>query len=262
MGKLNLSQAIEAVQKREEKVFIPYIMAGDGGLDQLKDQLFFLQDAGVTAIELGIPFSDPVADGPTIQAAGFRALEHGVTLKQVLAELKSIKSEIDVPIILMTYLNPIFQLGITQFADECEASGVDGVIIPDLPLEERGLVKEDFDRHELALIQLVSLTSPKGRIQKITEASDSFVYAVAVKGITGARSTIDETLEDFLGITKEVSPIPVFVGFGISTPEHVRKMGKLADGVIVGSKIIELFQDNNHIGIYPLIEASKSVISE
>jgi tryptophan synthase alpha chain len=258
MGKLKLSNAIDAVVIREEKAFIPYIMAGDGGLEQLKDQILFLQRAGVTAIELGIPFSDPVADGPTIQAAGFRALENGVTLKQVLAELKSIKLEVNVPLILMTYLNPIFQFGIPLFAEECEASGVDGIIIPDLPFEEKGLVKEDFDRQGLALIQLVSLTSPKERIQKITGVSDSFVYAVAVKGITGARSTMNETLEDFIGMIKEVSPLPVLIGFGISTPEHVRKMGDLADGVIVGSKIIDLFQENNREGIYPLIQASSA----
>ena len=170
-------------------------MAGDGGIGALKEQILFLQEAGVTAIELGIPFSDPVADGPVIQEAGGRALAQGVTLRKVLEELRVFRNEVKVPIVFMTYLNPILSYGITEFVEDCGTSGVSGLIIPDMPLEESALLKDKLVNTDIALIQLVTLTSPPERIRKITAASEGFVYAVTVNGTTGVRTDFKENLQ-------------------------------------------------------------------
>ncbi|EPD51070.1 tryptophan synthase, alpha subunit [Paenisporosarcina sp. HGH0030] len=259
MTKLKLQTAIEQQVETGGKAFIPYVMAGDGGLSKLREQLLFLQDAGATAVELGIPFSDPVADGPTIQEAGKRALAEGVTLRGVLEEIERVHSEVTIPIVLMTYLNPVFRYGIEAFAKDCANVGVSGLIVPDLPLEESGMVKDEFSKHDLALIQLVSLTSPPERIERIAKASEGFLYAVTVTGITGARAEFAMNVGDHLAKLKEVSPVPVMAGFGISTPEQVREMGKLADGVIVGSRIVDALHEGNLDSIRELIAASKSV---
>lgn len=257
MSKQLLQTAIEDCVTNGDRAFIPYIMAGDGGLDCLMDQLILLQEAGATAVELGIPFSDPVADGPTIQEAGKRALANGVTLKDVLEEVGRLRNEIQIPIVLMTYLNPIFQYGIQEFAEACHTVGVSGVIVPDLPLEECQILKADLTKHNIALIQLVSLTSPLDRIQRIAKTSEGFLYAVTVTGITGAQNEFAGNLKDHLALLKKFSSVPVMAGFGISTPSQVREMSQLADGVIVGSRIVEALHSGNQEFIRELIKASK-----
>ena len=259
MTKMKLQTAIEQQVATGGKAFIPYIMAGDGGLQKLREQLLFLQESGATAVELGIPFSDPVADGPTIQEAGKRALTSGVTLRGVLEEIVSLRNEVTIPIVLMTYLNPVFRYGIEKFAQDCAEAGVSGLIVPDLPLEESPMVKDEFSKYDLALVQLVSLTSPQERIERIAKASEGFLYAVTVTGITGARAEFAANVGEHLAKLKEVSPVPVMAGFGISTPEQVREMGKLADGVIVGSRIVDALHDENYDCISELIAASKAV---
>src|SRR5699024_8399309 len=157
MGKKRIDQVFQEKRAEGQKLFVPYIMAGDGGLDHLEARLQFLQDCGASAVELGIPFSDPVADGPTIQDAGVRALNNGTTLTNVLETVKGFKDKFAMPIIFMVYLNPIFIYGAEKFAADCAASGVDGVIIPDLPLEEEGVLKEDLQANDIALIRLAAL---------------------------------------------------------------------------------------------------------
>ncbi|MCZ8537751.1 tryptophan synthase subunit alpha [Paenisporosarcina quisquiliarum] len=259
MTKMKLQTVIEQQVATGGKAFIPYIMAGDGGLQNLREQLLFLQESGATAVELGIPFSDPVADGPTIQEAGKRALTSGVTLRGVLEEIGRIRHEITIPIVLMTYLNPVFRYGIEKIAQDCAEAGVSGLIVPDLPLEESAMVKDEFSKHDLALVQLVSLTSPQERIERIAKASEGFLYAVTVTGITGARAEFAANVGEHLAKLKKVSLVPVMAGFGISTPEQVREMGKLADGVIVGSSIVDALHDGNLDCIRELIAASKAV---
>lgn len=257
MSKHLLQTAIEDCVTKGDRAFIPYIMAGDGGLDRLGEQLFLLQEAGATAVELGIPFSDPVADGPTIQEAGKRALANGVTLKDVLQEVGRLRNEIQIPIILMTYLNPVFQYGIQEFAEACHTVGVSGVIVPDLPLEECEILKADLKKHNIALIQLVSLTSPIERIQRIAKASEGFLYAVTVTGITGVQNEFAGNLKEHLALLKKFSLVPVMAGFGISTPSQVREISQIADGVIVGSRIVEAMHSGDKKLIRELIGASK-----
>ncbi|MEK3937076.1 tryptophan synthase subunit alpha [Sporosarcina sp. FSL W7-1349] len=260
MKKSDLTQAIIGCAERGEKAFVPYIMAGDGGLTTLKKNILFLQEAGVTAIEVGIPFSDPVADGEVIQAAGERALAHGINLRAVMKELASFQDEVTVPLVIMTYLNPVLSYGLETFARDCEATGISGLIIPDLPLEESGLVREALEGTGVGLIQLVSLTSPQERIRNITAAGEGFIYAVTVNGITGVRNEFRDDLGIHLQQLKEVSPVPVLAGFGISTPEQVRSIGALADGVIVGSAIVDAFHRGDLQAIETLVKAAKEKV--
>ena len=260
MTKQDLTNAITDCIGRGDKAFVPYIMAGDGGLETIKKNILFLQETGVTAIELGIPFSDPVADGPVIQEAGERALAKGVTLRAVLQKLLTFKDEVTVPLVIMTYLNPVLRYGVAQFAKDCQESGISGLIVPDLPYEECGLLRQELTDFDIALIPLVSLTSPPDRIRKITAVAEGFVYAVTVNGITGVRNGFSEDLALHLKQLKAVSPVPVLAGFGISTPEQVHSIGALADGVIVGSVIVDAIHRNDFTAVEALVKASKKEI--
>ncbi|MRH44076.1 tryptophan synthase subunit alpha [Aquibacillus halophilus] len=257
MGKQKMADAFQKVLANGDKAFVPYIMAGDGGLENLEDQLKFLEDSGSTVVELGIPFSDPVADGPTIQAAGLRALEHGISLRQVLEKLKESSQTRTIPIVLMTYINPIYALGIKDFARSCHESGVDGLIIPDLPLEEESIIADDLKEYDIALIRLAALTSPKERLVEIAKRTEGFLYAVTVTGTTGARSSFKENLAEHLQELQKICEVPVLAGFGVSTPEHVEELTKSCDGVVVGSRIVELLHQGDRQTIRELIQSAK-----
>ncbi|MEK5232688.1 tryptophan synthase subunit alpha [Lysinibacillus sp. FSL K6-0232] len=254
-----LQQAIEQVQIAGHKAFIPYIMAGDGGLETIQPTILSLQQLGVTAIEVGIPFTDPVADGPTIEQAGERALAAGVTLRKVLQTLASFREEIKVPLVVMTYFNPVLAYGLDNFAQACVAAGVKGLIVPDVPLEESEILREALNPYAIDIVQLVSLTSPPERIARIAAASQGFVYAVTVNGITGARADFADNLEQHFARLRQASPIPVLAGFGISTPEQVKSMGALGDGVIVGSAIVTALHKGDMATVQALVAASKDI---
>ncbi|MBM7655102.1 tryptophan synthase subunit alpha [Neobacillus cucumis] len=235
-------QSFSAIKQKNKKAFIPYIMAGDGGLENLVERLTVLEKFGATAIEVGVPFSDPVADGPTIQAAGLRALENGTTLRGIIKEIEKARQVVSIPIVLMTYLNPIYSYGISEFARDIQNAGVDGCIIPDLPIEEEDIIVPELEAANVELIRLVTLTTPLERIKKISSKGRGFLYTVTVKGITGVRNEYDAELTQFLSSVKDVSAIPVMAGFGISTKEQIDEITKYCDGVIVGSKIVDLFE--------------------
>ncbi|MGJ7921517.1 tryptophan synthase subunit alpha [Neobacillus sp. LXY-4] len=256
-----IEQSFGTLKEKKEKAFVPYIMAGDGGLDVLADRLKFLEKCGASAVEVGIPFSDPVADGPTIQRAGLRALEHGTTLKNVLDTIAAVRSQLQIPIIIMTYMNPIIAFGIQNFAEQAQQSGIDGCIIPDLPIEEEEIIEPQLEKLGIELIRLVTLTSSVERLEAISAKGKGYVYAVTVTGITGARNGFDENLGEFLQKVKSISSIPVLAGFGISTPEHVKEVSQYCDGVIVGSKIVDLFEQNKLDEIEALIKSAKTVIA-
>jgi tryptophan synthase alpha chain len=255
-----LTEKLTKLTNNREKAFIPYIMAGDGGLERLKSDLLYFENAGATAIELGVPFSDPVADGPVVQRAGQRALSQGISLKKIIEKLQEIREEVNIPILFMTYLNSIMAYGIEAFATDCQKAGISGCIIPDLPIEEESIVANDLKQAGIVLIRLVTLTSPLERIEKIVKEAEGFIYAVTVKGITGVRAGFGEDVGAYLERVRKISPIPVFAGFGISTPEHVRQASLYCDGVIVGSKIIECIENNQLNEIEDLISASKQVV--
>ncbi|WML40178.1 tryptophan synthase subunit alpha [Neobacillus sp. OS1-2] len=240
-----IEQSFSKLQAHNNKAFIPYIMAGDGGLDSLINRLTLLEHFGASAIEVGVPFSDPVADGPTIQQAGLRALQNGTTLKGIIAELQKAREVITIPILLMTYVNPIYAYGIEEFVRDIRIAGVDGCIIPDLPIEEEEIIAPQLEEANIELIRLVTLTTPLERIKTISSKGKGFLYTVTVKGITGARNEYDAELLQFLKTVKEVSTIPVMAGFGISTKDQIAELTTYCDGVIVGSRIVDLFAQND-----------------
>lgn len=249
----------KALTEKGKKTFIPYIMAGDGGLETLEEKLLYLQECGADAIEIGIPFSDPVADGPTIQKAGIRALGNGTTLRKVLETIQTFKTKVSIPLILMTYLNPIVAYGIEKFAEDAAESGISGCIIPDVPIEEEEFIFSALELKGITLIRLVTLTTPVERIREIGSMSTGFIYAVTVTGITGARNNFSKELAGFLSMVKSSSKVPVLAGFGVSSAEQVREVCEHCDGVIVGSKIIDLFTQNDLAGIKQLISTVEEV---
>lgn len=256
---MTLQTAIESVIKSGEKAFVPYIMAGDGGLHLLRETILRLQQLGVTAIEVGIPFTDPVADGPTIEQAGARALANGTNLRNVLTTLKEFAHELTIPLVAMTYLNPILAYGSAAFAQDAYKAGIRGLIVPDMPLEESSIIHKELSVAGISLVQLVSLTSPEERITKLAAASEGFIYAVTVNGITGARSDFSHNLAAHFAKLKSYSSLPVLAGFGISTPEQVAAFSTFSDGVIVGSKIVDALAQNDWDTVESLVKASKQV---
>ncbi|RHW40073.1 tryptophan synthase subunit alpha [Lysinibacillus yapensis] len=255
-----LKDAILSVTSQGDKAFIPYIMAGDGGLEKLKPTILKLQQLGVTAIEVGIPFTDPVADGPTIERAGERALANGTTLRKVVETLNSFADEITVPLVAMTYLNPILAYGVESFSAEAKAAGIRGVIVPDMPLEEREIIHPTLSDAGIDLVQLVSLTSTPERMERLTKASEGFIYAVTVNGITGARSSFANELEEHFKKIQSYTDTPVLAGFGISTPDQVKNFGAFCSGVIVGSKIVDSLVNEDWTTIEELVAAAKTAV--
>ncbi len=242
-----ISNVFKQLRQKDRKALIPYIMAGDPSLDATKQFVLDLESAGADIIELGVPFSDPLADGPTIQRAAERSLLHGTTLRKVLKLVKEIRTESDIALILMTYYNPVFKYGIDKFVADAVKAGVDGVIIPDLIPDEA----QDFIRlarnHKLDTIFLLAPTSTQARISKVANAATGFIYYVSITGITGSRLAIGKHMKDNLNLLKSTIKKPIAVGFGISNPDEASAVSKLADGVIVGSAIVKLIAQGKGI---------------
>lgn len=223
---------------RSRKRFIPFITVGDPSLDATFKIAHALVEAGADIIELGIPYSDPLADGPTIQQASQRALKHGVAISDALQLVGKLRaSGMGAGLVLFSYVNPVFQYGIERFFADLAASGADGVVIPDLPVEESGPAIEAAKKHGVHVISLVAPTS-ESRIKMIGEQATGFLYCVSSLGVTGARTELRSDLKDFLKRVKENTTAPTAVGFGISSPEQVRTLAPHADAVIVGSAIV------------------------
>ncbi|MDK4680267.1 tryptophan synthase subunit alpha [Kingella negevensis] len=233
-----LTQHLQAIKDSKKGIFVPYIMAGDhaNGLDGLGDTLAFLSENGASAIEVGIPFSDPVADGPVIEEAGLRSLKNGTTLAAIVAKLQTIS--LNTPLIVMTYFNPVFQYGVEKFVQDLANTPVKGLIIPDLPHEHEDMVKPFLQETDIALVPLVSLTTGVERQQKLIADAEGFIYAVAINGVTGKMGSYREDLDKHLARLHEMAKIPVLTGFGVSTLDDVARFNAVSDGVIVGSKIV------------------------
>lgn len=232
-----MSKIIEAFNKK--KAFIPFITAGDPDLETTEKILIAMQENGADLIEIGIPFSDPVAEGPVIQQADERALSSGTTTDHIFDMVKKMKDQIHVPMVFMTYANVIFVYGIEKFAKRSKEIGMAGVIVPDLPFEEKEEMDAVFRQYDLDVISLIAPTS-KERIKAIATEAKGFVYCVSSLGVTGMRATINKGVADMIKEVKKVKDIPCAVGFGISTPEQAKEMASVADGVIVGSAIVRI----------------------
>jgi len=234
---MTLGEMFQRLRQRDEMALIPYQTAGFPTLDVSLDNLRRLADLGADAVELGIPFSDPVADGPTIQHSSQVALRNGVTLASVLERLRSIN--LGIPLLLMSYLNPLLRYGRQRLFDDLHAARVNGLIVPDLPVDEADEWLEPARERGVALVFLVAPTTTDDRIRQVAERTDAFIYAVSVTGTTGARDRLGDALLPLLQRVRAASDRPVVVGFGISRPEHVRALHGRADGVVVASRIIE-----------------------
>lgn len=223
---------------------IPFITAGDPDLETTAAALKVLDANGADLIELGVPYSDPLADGPVIQAAATRALQRGTRLEAVLEVVKQVSAEIQAPIILFTYYNPILNRGIPTFLDQLVDAGVSGLVVPDLPLEEADAILQPAAERGIELVLLVAPTSPKERIQAIAQKSQGFIYLVSVTGVTGMRTQIESRVQDLLGNMRMVTDKPIGVGFGISQPEQAKQVRDWgADAVIVGSAFVKRLTD-------------------
>ncbi len=237
---LSVSSCFESLRDRGQCALIPFITAGDPDLATTAQALKTLDAAGADLIELGVPYSDPLADGPVIQAAATRALARGVKLHDVIDMVAKVSPEIKAPIILFTYYNPILNLGIRQFLIQIAAAGVKGLVVPDLPLEEAEELLVPAAEIGIEVILLVAPTSPQERIVAIAAKSQGFIYLVSVTGVTGVRSGLEDRVGEILKDLRRITDKPIAIGFGISAPEHaqqVRKWG--ADGAIVGSAMVK-----------------------
>ena len=233
-----VDELFEGLRRKNQKAFIPFITAGDPDLEFTGAVLQELVRRGSSLCEIGIPYSDPIADGPIIQASYSRALERKIRVDQILAALQSISHELSAPIVTMVSYAVIFRRGLEAFVGEAQDAGVAGVIVPDLPVEEsEGLARICRD-NDLSLIQLVTPTTTRDRALRIIENSTGFVYYVSITGITGERQELPLDVVDSVAWLREQCPLPVCIGFGISRPEHVRVLSPVADGVIVGSAIM------------------------
>ncbi|HEC99983.1 MAG TPA: tryptophan synthase subunit alpha [Proteobacteria bacterium] len=227
-------------KKIKKAALIPFLTAGDPSLAHTAELVLEMERQGADLIELGVPFSDPLADGPTIQAASQRALTQGVRLEDVIGLVRNLRSKTRIPLVLMTYYNPVLQYGLKRTARKAAQAGVDGFIIPDLPPEEAEEWKREADKAGLDTIFLLAPTSDLDRIKKVVSLSRGFIYYVSVTGITGARKELPSDLLAKLKSIKKHTAVPVSVGFGISTPEQVAMLAPHADGIIVGSAIVNL----------------------
>ncbi len=242
-----IEQKMQHLRERGEKAFITYMTAGLPDMDGCKELIKIQEQSGVDVLELGIPFSDPVADGPVIQNAYYKSIQLGTNVKKVFALMKEVRAEgVEVPIIFMMYYNTALHFGLDKFVEECIISGVDGLIIPDLPLEEQDNLKDALEREGApVLIQLVSPVSA-ARIPRILEHARGFVYCVSGMGVTGQRGNFHREIICYLSQVKEASKIPVMMGFGIERAADVEPMKDVIDGAIVGSYFIQLLEKNDY----------------
>ena len=244
------------------KAFIPFITCGDPDLETTKNCVLEMVRAGADLIELGIPFSDPTAEGPVIQEANERALKGGVTTDKVFDLVKELRSKTDIPMVFMTYANVVFSYGQDKFLSACKEMGIDGIILPDLPYEEKEEFLPDCHKYGVDLISLIAPTS-ENRIAMIAKEAEGFLYIVSSLGVTGTRSEITTDIDSIIRVVRENTDIPCAIGFGISTPEQAAKMAAISDGAIVGSAIIKLIaqgKDGAPERVFEYVQSMKNAL--
>lgn len=246
----------------DKKAFIGFLTAGDPDLNTTKECIFAMKEAGANLIELGIPFSDPIAEGVVIQGANIRALKADAYLGNIFNMVKDVRRTTDIPIVFLTYINPVFNFGYEKFFKTCQECGVDGLIIPDLPYEEKNEIKPIADKYSIDIISLIAPTS-EDRIKIIAKDASGFVYVVSSMGVTGVRNEIKTDVESIIKLVKKYTDIPCAVGFGINTPEQAKYFADMSDGIIVGSaivKLIEKYGKESPEYVYNYVKEMKSAI--
>jgi tryptophan synthase alpha chain len=231
-------------RKEGRTAFVAFLTAGDPSLERTVELAGQLDEAGVDVLELGVPFSDPLADGPVIQRASERALRRGTTLARVLDAVRSIRKKTELPLLLFSYLNPILQYGVDRLAGEARQAGLDGVLVTDLPPEEADGWLKAARKAELDTVFLAAPTSPDERLRRVAEASRGFVYAISRTGVTGERTALSDDARPLVARLKKHTEEPVAIGFGISTPEQWKAAGEVADGVVVGSALVRFLEES------------------
>jgi len=240
-----IGEKFKSLRAAGKKALVAYLTAGDPSLDITAQLVLAFEKNGADIVELGVPFSDPLADGPTIQAASARALQKGVTLQKILDCVAQVRQSSQIPLALMTYYNPVFHFGETAFVQAAHDAGVDGVIIPDLPLEEAKTLVAHAREKDLATVFFLSPTTEKRRMAAIIKASTGFIYYVSVAGVTGARTDLPADVVARVKTIKTLTDKPVCIGFGVSSAEQVKAMAEIGDGVIVGSAIVKRIEESN-----------------
>ncbi len=241
-----INKTFERLKSESKKALIPFITAGYPDLRTTERFIFELEKSGSDLIELGVPFSDPMADGPIIQMSSERSLANGTNLKMIFELVKRVRTKTSIPIILMGYYNPFFTYGLKRVAKDARDAGVDGILIVDLPPEEAGAMKAQTDSVGLDMIFLLAPTSDNARINIITKNATGFIYYVSLTGVTGIRPTLDKDIKKHLEKIRIKTDLPIGVGFGISGPIHAKRVAKWADAVVVGSAIIKIIEKNKN----------------
>jgi tryptophan synthase alpha chain len=255
----SLRQHLENLKADGKTLLVPYIMAGDhaDGIAGLPETIDFLAENGASAIEIGIPFSDPVADGLVIELAGIRSLKNGTTLTTVIDTLKTVKT--DIPLVIMSYLNPIYKYGIEQFVNDLKATPVKGLILPDVPREHENMIAPFLVDTDIALVPLVTLTSRPDRQAELVKGAEGFIYAVTVNGVTGADRNYREDLNQHLATLSQLSEAPVLAGFGVSSIAHVEKFRQAVDGVIVGSYLVKALNEGRALEVAEFLQKASQI---
>lgn len=245
-----MNRITQALQNK--KAFIAFVTGGDPNLKICEQIIYTLVDEGVDVIEIGIPFSDPMAEGIVIQAADERALKNGCTVDDLFVMVKRIRQRVSIPLVFMTYVNPVYTYGKDKFMRNCQSVGIDGVIVPDVPFEEKHELEECCKQYNITLISMIAPTSSE-RVQMIAKEAEGFLYCVSSLGVTGVRTTISHTIDTLIKQVKAVSDIPCMIGFGISTRQQVIDMSQISDGVIVGSALVKIIGEHQENCI-PMIQ--------
>jgi len=250
MNKSNKTNKISKVFENR-KALIAFITGGDPDMETTEKLIVAMEEAGVDIVEIGIPFSDPVAEGPVIEAADKRALDNGCTTDKLFDMVKKVREKTDMPLLFMTYINPVFTYGKEKFMAKCKEAGIDGIIVPDLPFEEKDELSGECEKYDIGFISLIAPTSGD-RVEKIARDAEGFLYCVSSPGVTGMRKQINTEISGLIQRVREFSSVPCCIGFGISNPEQAKDMAEISDGVIVGSAIVQLVADFGRDSIEPV----------
>ena len=260
-GKISMNKITQAFA--DQKAFIGFLTAGDPTLEKTVDYILTLEKAGASLIEIGIPFSDPIAEGPVIQQANIRSLKNKVTTDDVFAMVKEVRKHTQIPLCFMTYLNVVFHYGYDRFFKKCQETGIDGIIIPDLPYEECHEVKDVCNQYDVTLISMIAPTSAD-RVVMIAKEAQGFIYLVSSLGVTGMRDdhSFSTELEHICQEIKSVTDVPIAIGFGMNTPQQVRAFKQYVDGIIVGSGIVNIIGEYGFNGDQALFDYVRSLADE